>query len=135
MVKSFAIFFFEFVDKYTNLPEENVAFKCKICNNTFHAVIGKTRNLNKHLNTHESLDDWHKKYSAYNQHGQEKVIDDKTLTLVKYFISSNAALKELKNKWLRELISVQILPGADSFRKTILPVVYQKMRDEIQKRL
>ena len=74
-------------------------------------------------------------YSAYNKHGQEKVIDDKTLTLVKYFMSSNAALKESKNKWLRELISVQILPGPDSFRKTILTVVYQKMRDEIQKRL
>ena len=59
--------FFEFVDKYTKFSEENVAFKCKICNNTFHAVIGKTRNLNKHLNTHESLDDWHKKYSAYMQ--------------------------------------------------------------------
>ena len=59
--------FFEFVDKYTKFSEENVAFKCKICNNTFHAVIGKTRNLNKSLNTHESFDDWHKKYSAYMQ--------------------------------------------------------------------
>ncbi len=36
--------FFEFVDIYTKIPEENVALKCKICNNTFHAVIGKTIN-------------------------------------------------------------------------------------------
>jgi len=127
--------FFEFVDKYTKIPEENVEFKCKICNNTFHAVIGKTRNLNKHLKTHENLDEWHQKYSSSNKRGEEKIIDDKTLTLVKYFISSNAALKELKNKWLRELISVQILPGPHSFRTTILPQVYQKLRDEIEKRL
>ena len=52
----------------------------------------------------------------------KKIIDDKTLTLVKYIISSNAALKELKN-------------GPHSFRTTILPHVYVKMRDEIEKRL
>jgi hypothetical protein len=44
-------------------------------------------------------------------------------------------LRELKNKWLRELISIEVLPGPDSFRKTILPEVYRKMREEIVKRL
>ena len=127
--------FFEFVDQYAKLPEEKVSFKCKICKTTFHSVIGKTGNLNKHLKTHESLDDWHNKYSAYNNRGENQIIDDKTLNLVKYFISSNSALKELKNKWLRELISIEVLPGPDSFRKTSLPAVYRKMREEIAKRL
>ncbi len=44
-------------------------------------------------------------------------------------------MRELKNKWLRELISIEVLPGPDSFRKTILPEVYRKMREEIVKTL
>jgi hypothetical protein len=55
-------------------------------------------------------------------------IDDTNLKLIKYFISSNVALKELKNKWLREFVSVGIFPGLHSFRKRILPVVYEKLR-------
>jgi hypothetical protein len=55
--------------------------------------------------------------------------------LIKYFISSNVALKELKNKWLRELISVEVLPGPHSFRKRILPAVYKRLRQEIESRL
>jgi hypothetical protein len=70
-----------------------------------------------------------------NNRGDIQIIDEKTLNLVKYFISSNGALRELKNKWLRELISIEVLPGPDSFRKTILPEVYRKMREEIEKRL
>jgi hypothetical protein len=66
------LIFFEFVDKYTKIPEENVEFKCKICNNTFHAVIGKTRNLNKHLKTYENFDEWHQKYSSSNKQLIEK---------------------------------------------------------------
>ncbi len=50
----------EFVDQYVKLPEEKFSFECKICKNTFHSVIGKIGNLNKHLKAHESLDDWHK---------------------------------------------------------------------------
>jgi hypothetical protein len=70
-----------------------------------------------------------------NNRGDIQIIDEKTLNLVKYFISSNGALRELKNKWLRELISIEVLPGPDSFRKTILPEVYRKMREEIVKTL
>ncbi len=52
--------FFEFVDQYVKLPEEKVSFKSKICKNTFYSFIGKANNLNKHLKTNESLEDWQK---------------------------------------------------------------------------
>jgi hypothetical protein len=62
-------------------------------------------------------------------------IADTNLKLIKYFISSNVALKELKNRWLRELISIELLPGPHSFHKRILPAVYEKLRQEIELRL
>jgi predicted nucleotidyltransferase len=78
-------------------------------------VLARTTNLNKHLKTHDLLDEWFKEYETYKQ-PKKTVIDDTNLKLIKYFISSNVALKELKNKWLRELINVEVLPGPHSFR-------------------
>jgi hypothetical protein len=126
--------FFEFAEMFCEERDEIISFISKICEKTYKAVLTKTTNLNKHLKTHDELDEWFRKYENYKQ-PKKTVIEDTNLKLIKYFISSNAALKELKNKWLRELISEQLLPGPHSFRKRILPEVYKKLREEIQLRL
>ena len=126
--------FYEFAQTFCEQTDENITFKCKICEKNYQAVLARTTNLNKHLKTHDLLDEWFKEYETYKQ-PKKTVIDDTNLKLIKYFISSNVALKELKNKWLRELISVEVLPGPHSFRKRILPEVYKRLRQEIELRL
>ena len=65
-----------------------------------------------------------------------KNLDKNTLLLIQFFNSSNTALKDLKNKWLRELLADKFkLINNNSFRTDILPKIYQLLRDEIQRRL
>lgn len=49
-----------------------------------------------------------------------KYFDDKSVLLVKFFISSNLSLIQLQNKYLRELLKIP-LPAQLTFRQTILP--------------
>jgi hypothetical protein len=59
------------------------------------------------LKTHDELVEWFRKFEN-NKQPKKTFIEDTNLKLIKYFISPNVALKELKNKWLRELISEQL---------------------------
>jgi hypothetical protein len=99
--------FFEFAEMFCEERDDNISFKCKIFEKTYKAVLTKTTNLNKHLKTHDELDEWFRKYENYKQ-PKKTVIEDTNLKLIKYFISSNEALKELKKKGLTELISEQL---------------------------
>ncbi len=65
--------------------------------------------MNRHLKDyhkkHSKLVDWLKKYDQFNSSAKEKAtIDDNMLDLIKYFISSNNSLTELKNKYFRRLM-------------------------------
>jgi hypothetical protein len=46
--------------------DDNISFKCKICEKTYKAVPIKTINLNKHLKTHDELDEGFRKYENNN---------------------------------------------------------------------
>ena len=128
--------FFSFIDTFKDKGNHDVLFKCKICKKTYTEKLGKTTNLNKHLKTHDSLKNLLKQYEIYQDGFKEASIDDNTLLLIKYFISSNTALAALKNKWLRELLTDKVkLPGQKTFRNSILPRVYSMLREEIEKRL
>ena len=59
------------------------------------------------MKTHDELVEWFRKFEN-NKQPKKTFIEDTNLKLIKYFISPNVALKELKNKWLRELISEQL---------------------------
>ena len=134
--------FFDFNDKFEEIPKEKMAFDCKICkskklNSILHAKFAKTTNLGKHLKTHpEYKKNWLEPYQKHDQNISQKGVDKNTLLLIKYFISSNTALKELKNKWLRELLGDKFdFASKNAFRDEILPKVYQLMRNEILRRL
>ena len=128
--------FFNFEDKLKEIPKENMLFDCKICsskknNNTLKAKFAITKNLGKHLKTHAKyITNWLYLYQKHDQKFNKKGITKNTLTLMKYFISSNTALKELKNKWLREPLTDKFeVASKNAFRDEILPKVYQLMRD------
>jgi hypothetical protein len=59
--------FFEFAHTFCKETDENISFKCKICERKYQAVIARTTNLNKHLKTHDLLDEWFKQYESYKQ--------------------------------------------------------------------
>ena len=73
------------------------------------AILGKTTNSNKHLRTHDEITSWTNQYQISQNICSETTIDDNTLLLMKYFVSSNTALAALKNKWLRELLVGKIV--------------------------
>jgi hypothetical protein len=127
--------FFDFQDKFKKPPTENIKYKCKICETYQTSKFGKTTNLNKHLKTHDEYKKWHGLYQKHGKRFVDTKLDSNTLTLIKYFIASNTALSELKNKWLRELLADKFdLVGPNCFRDIILPKVYQLMHAEIERR-
>jgi hypothetical protein len=128
--------FFKFNDQFDTLPTTNIKFDCKICKKPLKSRLGKTTNLNKHLRTHDIMNKWYTQYQVHQCITNDSVIDDNTLLLIKFFISSNTALSALKNHWLRELLAEKVkLPGSVSFRNVILPAVYSSLRKEIERRL
>ena len=64
--------FFDFNGKFEEIPEEKMAFDCKICksqklNSTLHAKFAKTTNLGKHLKTHpEYKKNWLEPYQKHD---------------------------------------------------------------------
>ena len=43
--------FYEFAQTFCEQTDENISFKCKICEKNYQAVLARTSNLNKHLKT------------------------------------------------------------------------------------
>ena len=65
------------------------------------------------------------------------MIDQNILNLVKYFISSNSSLTELKNPYLISLLKQAgiKIPCDKTFKITILPEVVKLVMDAINKKL
>ncbi|RNA43669.1 transposase-like protein, partial [Brachionus plicatilis] len=59
---------------------------------------------------------------------------DKDTNLVKYFLTSNTAIAQLKNPYLRALLITK-LPHPHTFTKSILPRVFKKMKKNIEVKL
>jgi hypothetical protein len=67
----------------------------------------------------------------------EDSLDENIVFVAKYFITSNAALNELQNPFLRLILAKANirLPQYDSFRNNILPKLMKKMKRLIQDKL
>ena len=65
---------------------------------------------NKHFinkpDDHPISKQWYALYKRKTKTGNEKIIPDQTLNLLKYFISSDTALEQLNNKFLRMVLCV-----------------------------
>ena len=77
-------------------------------------------------------------FNAYDNHNSRFSngfeINQDILKLVKYFISSNTAFKELNNHFLRDLITCKI-PCTETFSNTIIKKVLEILRNEIKIKL
>lgn len=83
------------------------------------------------------MEKWFTAFSEFTGNIDKPCIDANTMNLVKYFISSNAAYKEINNKYLRALLQVARIkmPGLNSFTESILPDVVKKVRILIGEKL
>jgi hypothetical protein len=76
-------------------------------------------------------------YKAYQENtGTKRVLDENTLMLIKYFISSNASFTELQNPYLKQLIGKFMhVPTIFCFRDMIMTTVLGKMYEMLEKKL
>jgi hypothetical protein len=130
--------FFDSLRVFNSTPSNNIRFVCKICGAELHASLGYSTNLNKHLNLlshREKMKDWLDKYESYKKPDSLKPkLDDATIGLVKYIVSSNSAIQQLKNPHFREISRLPI-PDPSVFRNKWLPNVMNKLTDLIETKL
>jgi hypothetical protein len=102
--------------------------------------LGQVSYLNKHLRLHcknENVKKWYERLLKYRNVGKTKpIFSEDMLNLVKFFVSTNAALTAVTNPFLRELLSSKIiLPGPFSFRNQILPSITKELYQLINSKL
>ena len=121
--------FFKSTRIFTKHPEEHERFKyeCEIRNEFLTSPLTDKCDLYKHLNRHEEYKKCHEKYSMTSNKRSGPVIDDATITFIKYFVTSNASHSSLENKYLKLLLNKVV--GTKSFDDQILPEVYKKLED------
>ena len=127
--------FFYCQNKFSNIPTSDIEFKCKICNGKLHQQLGVTTNLSHHLKTHEKFNEWLKYFQRYHKM-RETQLDDFTLKLIKFVISSNTSLSQLKNIHFVEMFPPEYnIPSYDEFRFTRLPQIMQKLYHRVNTKL
>lgn len=132
--------FFTSIREFNTKPKENVKFVCKEHGCKLEAPLGDFTNLNKHFinkpNNHPIGREWYILYKKKSKNSQEKVLSDQTLNLMKYFISSDTALEQLNNKFLRKVFLPDLkVFSVWTFRYKILPAVILKLKESIQSKL
>jgi hypothetical protein len=76
------------------------------------------------LKEHPKTRIWYLSYIKYSNSAPVAILSDDLFNLIKYFISSDLSFNELKNPFLRKLISGKInMPSVKTFRYSILPNV------------
>jgi hypothetical protein len=137
---SAVLHFFDHQTRFDTKPEKNKSlyFVCKLQNCKLSCNIGEFTNLNKHLAKHESTLKW---YNSYIQFSNKKkaactsYITEEKLNLIKFFITSNLSLAQLKNVYLRLILKDEVkLPSFFTFRYKYLNEVLSLLHDKIEKK-
>ena len=92
--------------------------------------MGKPGNLKAHLRTHSESKKWIENFERFQNKECVKQIGSKTILLAKYFITSSVAIENLKNKYLRALLSIKL--GKNTFKNRILPLFMRQMHDKLE---
>ena len=111
-----------------------LSFNCIICNQKFDYELGDSSNLKKHLNHHKELYEWVELYDEANGKHDIKHLSSEKVYLVGYFITSDCALNELENEFLRKIVKID-LPCSTTFRNVILPNAYLCIKNLVEERL
>ena len=100
--------------------------------------MGNSGNIGKHLKDHANKQQSHllewinAYYESLNR--KHKYFNENTLTLCKYFISSNQSLSNLRNPHLLKLLKIDI-PSDQSFTRTILPKIFNNLTHALEWKL
>ena len=128
---------FNFIETFEKHPKQDkVKFDCIVCGKVINEKLGKPGNLLKHIKIHKEGLEWAKGYEIFkneNNFKPTKVLDKKKLCLVKFFLSSNIAMKALENKYLREALSFKL--SRYSFKEVILPEMIVFLKEKISRKL
>ena len=80
---------------------KKINFECKLEKCILNEEMGVVGNLNKHLKRHSISNEWYKLYLKSSKTICNKLSDTK-LNFIKFIITSNLALKQLENVYLRK---------------------------------
>ena len=130
--------FYECVTEFESKPLALVELKCLFCQVALNAKLGRVSNLNRHLKEHFEYRNWLALYNKSNTKCKVKNnLDSRMLNLVQYFISSNSALTELKNKFLINLLNDAKIKLSNyyAFKNNLLPDVLEMMNQNITSKL
>ncbi len=135
--------FYEYITEFEANHSKIIKFKCLLCSDkTLQSPIGRKTNLKRHLNDDHKKDlklvDLLKRYDELNTKAKaEAGLDDNMLDLIKYFISSNNSLTELKNKYFRRLMKKAKIQSPDyrTFLNGFLPKLMQSLHEKILHKL
>lgn len=111
----------------------NVIFTCKICKIKLQANFPCFSNLSKHLRKHTEFNKWEKDFKLIKKI-KEPILTDKNLDLIKFFISSNTSLLQLKNPYFHKLFE-GMLPSYHTFKSVFLPRVFTLFKEAIEAKL
>jgi hypothetical protein len=91
-------------------------------------------NLNKHLKRHSISNEWYKLYLKSSKTICNKLSDTK-LNFIKFIITSNLALKQLENVYLRKCLKEEIkIPCMKTFQFTFLQEILDLLKDKIEEK-
>lgn len=136
--KTATLHFFTCQRVWDRAPNPNVSylFKCKICaNNSLQSSFYAVSNLGKHLEKHQEVAEWLELHKKKQNRFKEVVIDENLWRFLTYFLSSNLALTELRNKHFLGIVLSSIkCPSYEQLRYRLLKVVLAKLMEVIQNR-
>ena len=130
--------YLNFTQCNTTLPEKNsfLKFQCMFCDlPPFKAKLGATSNIKAYLQRFHTdiFGNWFEVYDKRKISNSYR-IDDNTLKIVKYFVSSNTAYKESENPYLRDLIPLK-LPCKETFSEVIIKKVMDMLHTSLNNKL
>ena len=124
--------FYNYIRIYNKHPEEHERFnfECKICKKSLLSPFTDKSHLYKHLQRHDDYEKWNEKYKNKKNKKVGPIIDETTMLLIKYFVTSNTSHSNLENQYLRLLLGKVI--GTKKFSDTIIPDVYKNFRNKFK---
>ncbi len=130
------LLFWTSIRKFPERPKQAILFNCKICNLSRNEIIPNFTNLNHHMKEHETYLQWLKNLRNKKGGAQIKLIDDFTLKIVRFIVSSNTALLQLHNPSFVDLFTgKEKVPTYKIFRNKCLPDVMSKLSSTINSKL
>lgn len=127
--------FFKHNSEFETKPEKktSIKFECKEEGCILNEYFGDFGNLNKHLKLHSKGKRWYELYiKEKNKESSESGISPTKILLIKFFITSNLALKQLENVYLRKCLKDEInMPCIKTFKFNYLVEVFSKMKVKI----